>query len=132
MQVTINGTPCPLDDREVKSYGEAMKWLGQYLSREGKVIVRVRLNDQDLTGAYGDDLYDRPVTEIETLKIDADYPEKLAIGTLQTADQWVERLAYEIEKSADLMRLGEEVEANTALTNFIDGFYCCQFFAVIG
>ncbi|MBC8478714.1 hypothetical protein H8D51_04140 [bacterium] len=121
MELMVNGKTCELA-AVTSTYGELMKQLSLQLSEGGSTIVQVEIDGVDLTGVHEEELMQLPVAEIGRLVLTTGYPEQVALDTLKTAKEWVGRLIEEIEKTADLLRVGDEVEANNSLTRFTDGF----------
>lgn len=121
MELMVNGKTCELA-AVTSTYGELMKQLSLQLSEGGSTIVQVEIDGVDLTGVHEEELMQLPVAEIGRLVLTTGYPEQVALDTLKTAEEWVGRLIEEIEKTADLLRVGDEVEANNSLTRFTDGF----------
>lgn len=126
MELIVNGQSWPLEMDGNETYTDLIRFLSEQLAPQGMTVTQVSLNHQNITGHSSDELEQLPLTEIEHLEVLADFPENVAVATLTTADEWVKRLSYEVEKAADLLRLGEDVEANTALTTFVDGFQLFQ------
>ena len=104
------------------TYGELMKQLSKQLTERGTTILGVRIDGLDATGVHEMEVLQLPLADIERLELTTGFPEQVAIDTLKTSEEWVSRLIEEVEKCADLLRLGDEVEANASLTRFTDGF----------
>ena len=121
MELLVNGKACELST-VTPTYGELMKQLSVQLSEGGSTIVQVNIDGVDVTGLHVEELMQLSLQEIGQISLTTGYPEQLALDTLATAEEWVARLIEEIEITADFLRVGEEVDANTSLTRFTDGF----------
>ncbi len=121
MELLVNGKTYEITT-VTPTYGELMKQLSVQLSEGGSTIVQATIDGVDVSGLHEEELLNLPLVEIEQIALTTGYPEQVALDTLQTSEEWVLRLIESVEKTADLLRIGEEVDANSSLTRFTDGF----------
>ncbi|NQS97567.1 MAG: hypothetical protein HQ591_03855 [candidate division Zixibacteria bacterium] len=103
------------------TFGQVMKKLSSRLGDEGLVITGITMNNQPLSGGRQFDYNDFPLTEVELIELDTAKPLELAAEALKSSDEHLRILAGVSIRSAELYRLGDELEANESYSRLIEG-----------
>lgn len=103
------------------TFGQVMKKLSSRLGDEGLVITGITMNNQPLSGGRQFDYNDFPLTEVELIELDTVKPLELAAEALKSSDEHLRILAGVSVRTAELYRLGDELEATESYSRLIEG-----------
>ena len=118
----INGSPEPYALQEEKTFGQVMEKLSRQMTNNGKVITRIYMNDQTLVGGKQLDFYMFPLEKVDTIELITADPRVLAKDSLQSLTEFRFELIRNCCRSAELFRLGDDLEANELYARVIEGW----------
>jgi hypothetical protein len=121
MDITVNGAPHNMKVEPTNTLGQVYQELVQSLAQSGKVVSSVQVNGESLPGGRIWDLASSPISDIHTLELAIQEVDDMVRDTLASTDEHLENLVTEIEKTANMFRIGDELEAHQRLGTCISG-----------
>lgn len=119
--LTIDGKPAVFPLQSEKNFGEIMEKLAEHITKQGKVITSVSINEQPLTEGRQYDYREFPLGNIEMISLVTAEPVKLAMEALDSSREHIAMLKQLSEKSSEMFRLGNEFEANEHYSRLVEG-----------
>jgi hypothetical protein len=121
MQVRVDQTEETMDFPTSLSLGEIIDQISSQRIPENRVITQIRINGQDLLEDENGLYPDIPGREIESLELQTGLSREMAFRGLLDAKDYLKRLNPGIEKTAQLLRVGEEAAAHETYGQCMEG-----------
>jgi len=109
-KVNIDQKEIKIDDSSLKNFGELMDKISEKFLKN-KIITKVRLNKKSLNLEELKD-YSLKTDEIKFLEIETDNLKNMKEKGLFLLKEYVSKLIPQMEKSSELLRIEDELEAN--------------------
>jgi len=120
-RLIINGSTENFPFAGEQTFGEVMEKLSRQITGIGEVITVIKMNDQPLTEGKQYDYNHFPLGSVETLELETTDPTRLALEALESSKEHLAMLLQNSSRTAELFRLGDELEANEAYSALVEG-----------
>lgn len=101
--------------------GEVLEKLSKRITQLGRVITGIKMNEQPLTEGRQYDFKNFPISSVETIELSTVEPVKLALEALDSSKEHIAQLIKTSRRTAELFRLGDELEANNHYSRLVEG-----------
>jgi hypothetical protein len=118
--IRINGVEQSVQ-AETLNFEQFLTDLNKSLGTESQVISTIRVNGRELSEAEETQLKLTPVADIEDIEIETANPLELATRTLDTLDQYADRLIASVERAALHYEGKNFISGDTYFVKAIDG-----------
>jgi len=119
--LTIDGNIEQMTLQGEATLGEVLEKLSRRISQLGRVITGIKMNDQPLTEGRQYDFKNFPLTSVETIELHTEEPVQLALEALNSSREHLAQLKKTSIRTAELFRLGDEMEANNYYARLMEG-----------
>jgi len=119
--LTIDGAPGFFSAQGEKSFGEIMERLSASMSKQGKVITSIIMNNLQLTEGRQYDYREFPAGQIDSIELKTAEPVRLALEALDSSREHVDMLKQLCGQAAELFRRGDDFEANEQYSRLVEG-----------
>lgn len=121
MNITINGAPYEMTMEHHATLGQVYKQLISSLTESGMVVAGIEVNGEAIPGGKIWDLSSQSVTEIQTLDLITRQTAEMVHEAFVSANQHLQLLISETEKTATMFRVGEELGAQDRFGKCVSG-----------
>lgn len=102
-------------------FDDFLRNLTQQLEHDQQVIASIRLNGRELSEAEENALRAQRIEEVEDIEVQTSSPIDLAYQTLDTLEQYLDRIMLSIDRAAKHYRAKNYMSADTYFAKSIDG-----------
>ncbi|KPL06610.1 hypothetical protein AMJ86_07905 [bacterium SM23_57] len=121
MNITVNGAPYEMTMEQNATLGQVYKQLVNSLTESGMVVAGIEINGEAMPGGRIWDLSSQSITEIQTLDLMTRQTVEMVHEAFESADQHLQMLISETEKTATMFRVGEELGAQDRFSKCVSG-----------
>jgi len=121
MNLLIDGELQTLDLTPESNFGDVMKTVSALKTGAGIGLTTVCLNGEDITGSDWTRYASLAVAEIQALEVNTGKTATLAQELLESLDDFAGRLIGELNRIAELFRMGDLQKATELYSRALDG-----------
>ena len=121
LSLTIDGTTSTVPKENFQTFKDFFDALSEELKKENRVIVSISLNNKEMKNGKQFDYFEKDISEIDKVKIDTSEKGELVDNHVEGILEHVEKLQGNIEKAAELFRIGDEIESHKYFAAVIEG-----------
>jgi hypothetical protein len=121
MNLLIDGESHSLPLDPTTTFSDVMLAISRQSPTPGVGITKVKLNDEDITGADWTRFASLTVAEIHALEVQTGNTVQLAKELLDSLDDFTERLITELNRTVEALRAGDQQRASELYSRTLDG-----------
>ncbi|HHE46861.1 MAG TPA: hypothetical protein ENL08_04055 [Bacteroidetes bacterium] len=131
MTFQIDGRTRELEFSEDLPFNRLMETIKRSVDDPSLSITRIKLNGEDITGKSWDRFAHFTLGDIKDLQVETGDIRQIARKTLNSLKDFTTNLVAELKRTAELFRLGDEVQGSEALDRTLDGIQLVNHTSII-
>lgn len=117
--IRINGIERELPSESI-AFSDYLSNLNQEIEQSNQVISGIRVNGKELSEIEEENLKDQPIESLPELEVVTSNPRDLAYQTLETLEEYTDRIIISIHRAAEYYKQKNFISADTVFAKAID------------